>query len=138
MTTLETSIDEGVLRVLRDLGARTAGSRIELSQLLKAWGEARLRNDDLLACLHRLKLTGRVRLDRVAHAFFIALLPAGERWLAQMPEDVTGLLFLAGTTAMQGGIPRREDIFSPGGRHRRKTDPRPRPQLPEIEAPGAG
>lgn len=135
MTKLTSSIDEGVLRLVRDQGARRAGQFAALKGLLQAWRQARLRHDDLLSALRHLKAAGFLRLDRDSDGnLHLTLLPAGQAHIAAVRDDLPGLLYLAGTTAGNGEVPRREDTFSPAGRRRRKTDVRSFVRLPEIEA----
>lgn len=126
------TIDQGVLRILRDRHVRRAGDSVGLTEILAMWKLSRLRHDDLLASLKRLQAEGSVRLERDARGARYLLTEKGEQAMDKIPEGVPGVLYLIGTTATDGEVPRRDRVYTPDGRKRRKTDQKTFESLPDV------
>jgi hypothetical protein len=127
------TMDEGVLRLMRDCQARRAGDRLGLPDLLAPWRSTKLRHDDLLAALRRLQTAGDVQMEREAGWPSYRLTGQGEVRMRRIADATPGILFLVGMTAAAGEVPRRgSSAYAPVGRQRRKTDVRDFATLPEI------
>lgn len=132
-TNQNSAMDEGVLRLLRDRDVVRANDRIRLTDLLSLWRETKLRHDDLVRSLTRLQSGGVIRIERDAGGASYVLSEFGALRVQAIPEGTPGVLFLIAITATDGEVPRRDLNYGRVGRQRRKSDPPPQSELPDID-----